>query len=161
LQTCTPAHVIIKIFYILLLIRRETRKKLSDILRIFLAAAGWSLEEALPEECVSNYTAYILYPKNQYWEEGIDRAMERFRAELATQYYLTKTIITSGSTNVIKASDILEWSRLCAESDVLPEGEELAWEYCRHVSLCSESELKNVLGGNTHAPDNITADGFD
>jgi hypothetical protein len=28
-----------------------------------LAAAGWSLEEALPEESVSNYTAHILFPK--------------------------------------------------------------------------------------------------
>jgi hypothetical protein len=87
----------------------------------------------------------------------MDRALERFRAEMATQHSLvTKTIITSGSTSVIKASDILEWSRLFAASDVLPEGEELAWEYCRRVSLCSESELKNMLGENVHAPDNIT-----
>jgi hypothetical protein len=35
-----------------------------------LAAAGWSLEEAFPEECVSNDTAHILCPKNQYWEEA-------------------------------------------------------------------------------------------
>jgi hypothetical protein len=103
-----------------------------------LAAAGWSLEEAFPEESVSNYTAHIVFPNNQYWEEGVDRALKRFRAEMATQHSLvTKTIITAGSTSVIKASDILEWSRLFAESDVLPDGEELAWEYCRRVSLCS------------------------
>jgi hypothetical protein len=91
-----------------------------------LAAAGWSLEEAFPEESVSNYTAHIVFPNNQYWEEGVDRALKRFRAEMATQHSLvTKTIITAGSTSVIKASDILEWSRLFAESDVLPDGEEL------------------------------------
>jgi hypothetical protein len=135
-----------------LIIRWEIQEKLSDILRIV-----WPLEEALAEESVSNYTAHILFPKNQYWEEGVDRALERFRAEMATQHSLvTKTIITARSTSVIKASDILEWSRLFAESDVLPDGEELAWEYCRRVSLCSEAELKNMLGGNMHALDNIT-----
>ena len=122
-----------------------------------LAAAGWSLEEALPEESVKTYTAHILFPKNQYWEEGVDRALERFRAEMAIQHSLvTKTMLTSGSTSVIRASDIQEWARILAESDILPEAEGRCWEYCRRISNASERELKELLGGNLHAPDNIT-----
>jgi hypothetical protein len=50
--------------------QRENPREALRYTQDCLAAAGWSLEEALPEESVENYTAHILFPKNQYWEGG-------------------------------------------------------------------------------------------